>query len=261
MNKNIDKFGFIITRHVNNERTNKYWNTSVKMLNILYPLKKIIIIDDNSKKEFVKANEEYKNITIIESEYPGRGELLPYIYFYQNKWFENAIIIHDSVFFHKKINFNSFKLPVLPLWSFAGFDDNPPNTRRIAKYLSNNRKVSEYLGGVNNNSNILMMNNPYKWVGVFGCQSYINWNFLSKIYVKYNIKNLINAVNCRTDRCSLERIFGIIFCIEYPILLSINSVFGHIQKYLNWGYSYEEYEQDIIKRKLPKPIIKVWTGR
>ena len=57
-----DLFGFIITRHVNSELTNNYWNHSVKLLRSLYPLRKIVIIDDNSDYNFVKAEFEYKNI-------------------------------------------------------------------------------------------------------------------------------------------------------------------------------------------------------
>jgi hypothetical protein len=96
-------FGFIITRHVNSEQTNKYWNQNVKLIRSLYPLKKIIIIDDNSTQSFVKADFEYKNLEIIQSEYPKRGELLPFIYYLKYKWFDNAVIIHDSTFIHKRI--------------------------------------------------------------------------------------------------------------------------------------------------------------
>ena len=46
-------FGFIITRHVNSENTNRYWNHSIKLLRRLYPNNKIIIIDDNSDKNFL----------------------------------------------------------------------------------------------------------------------------------------------------------------------------------------------------------------
>ena len=98
-------YGFIITRHVNSQQTNEYWNHCVKLIRTYYPLRKIIIIDDNSNYNFVKSYHEYKNVKIIQSEYPGRGELLPYVYFLKNKWFENAVIIHDSLFFHKHIHF------------------------------------------------------------------------------------------------------------------------------------------------------------
>ena len=58
-------FGFIISRHVNSEKTNKYWNQNVKLIRSHYPFKQIIIIDDNSNEEFIKSDFEYQNITII----------------------------------------------------------------------------------------------------------------------------------------------------------------------------------------------------
>ena len=90
-------FGFIITRHVNSETTNEYWNHCVKLIRSNYPHRKIIVIDDNSNYSFVKAHFNYKNVEIIQSEYPGRGELLPYVYYIRHKWFENAVIIHESL--------------------------------------------------------------------------------------------------------------------------------------------------------------------
>ena len=65
-------FGFIISRHVNSEITNKYWNRCVRCIQAYHPGIQIIIIDDNSDYSFVKADIEYKNIEIIQSEYPGR---------------------------------------------------------------------------------------------------------------------------------------------------------------------------------------------
>ena len=103
-------FGFIITRHVNSYLTNNYWNHSVCLLRTLYPHAQIIIIDDNSNLNFVKSFHDYKNLMIINSEYKGGGELLPYIYFLKNKWFDNAIILHDSVFIRKRISFEKFNL-------------------------------------------------------------------------------------------------------------------------------------------------------
>ena len=52
----MNQFGFIITRHVNSVKTNKYWNISMKLLRRLYPHAKIVIIDDNSLQEFVVAD-------------------------------------------------------------------------------------------------------------------------------------------------------------------------------------------------------------
>jgi len=102
----MNSFGFIIIRHVNSEKTNKYWNHSIKCLRRLYPFIKIIIIDDNSNYNYVKEDFNYKNVETIRSEFKGRGEILPYYYYFKNKYFDNAVIIHDSVFFHKRVDFN-----------------------------------------------------------------------------------------------------------------------------------------------------------
>ena len=48
-------YGFIITRHVNSEKTNKYWNKCVRCIREFYPFRKIVIIDDNSNQKFVKS--------------------------------------------------------------------------------------------------------------------------------------------------------------------------------------------------------------
>ena len=58
-------YGFIITRHVNSELTNQYWNQCVKLIRTHYPLKKIVIIDDNSNYAFIQADHDYKNVEIL----------------------------------------------------------------------------------------------------------------------------------------------------------------------------------------------------
>lgn len=252
-------FGFIITRHVNSENTNNYWNNCVKLLRTFYPNAKIVIIDDNSDYNFVKAEFEYKNIEIIQSEFPKRGELLPYYYFLKHKFFDNAIIMHDSVFIHKRVKFEQLKgLNVLPLWHFPSDRDNVNNSIRIVRSLKNNLQISKKLKSEN-----LMVDMPnQKWIGCYGVQCYINLKFLERIEEKYNITNMLSAVNCRSDRCCLERIFGCIFSTECPLyLLKRSSLFGSIFGYQDWGYSYDDYINHLKKRQLTKPVIKVWTGR
>jgi len=254
----MDTYGFIITRHVNSVKTNNYWNNCVKLLRTFYPLRKIVIIDDNSNYKYVNPEFNYKNVEIIQSEFPGRGELLPYYYFLKHKFFQNAIIIHDSVFFHKRINFENFNgIKVLPLWFFHSDQENVENTKRIVKNLSNNMLINNK---VSKNFNVLGMNAD-KWFGCFGVQCYINLSFLEQIEHKYRITNLLHIVRCRADRCCLERIFGAIFFTEYPELYNKKSLFGDIMKYQRWGYSYDEYMVNLKKGAIPRNIVKVWTGR
>jgi hypothetical protein len=252
-----DLYGFIIARHVMSEKTNYYWNNCVKLIRTFYPERKIIIIDDNSDYNFVKSVFDYKDLEVIQSEFKGRGELLPYYYFLKYKFFKNAVIIHDSVFIHKKINFeNLIGLDVMPLWFFNKDNENLDNSRRLVKNLKNYLYIDSKI--VDDN---LLFRQSNNWKGCFGVQSFINLHFLEKIEEKYNISNLISVVTCRKDRCCLERIMGCIFSTESPTLLTKYSLLGNIMSYEKWGYSYDQYINDLKKGTIIRPVIKVWTGR
>ena len=247
MNYKTD-YGFILTRHVTSEKTNKYWNRCVKQLIQLYPLRKIVIIDDNSNETYLKAVDTYPNvIAILQSEHHGRGELLPYLYFAVYKWFDYAVIIHDSVFFEKRVPFEKYKFPVIPLWYF-------PNIH-IHSHYNNNMKIANSL----NYSNIIKYNmaKNKKLVGCFGVQSFIKYEFLVYIIKKYGLVRLLNVVKNREDRCSLERIFAVIFFLE---IQKYKTILGNIFDY-NFGETYEKYIQDKNNNKINKPVVKVFTGR
>ena len=150
-------FGFIVLRHVNSEITNKYWNQCVKLIRIYYPNNKIIIIDDNSDYKYIKSDFDYRNISIIKSEYPKRGELLPYIYYLRNKWFENAVILHDSTFINSYIPFEDIRQPVIPLWHFVYDKENMRNLMRITSQIPNNYNL---INKLQMNVNVLGMSMP-----------------------------------------------------------------------------------------------------
>jgi len=209
-------------------------------------------------------------VEFIQSEFPRRGELLPYFYFYKNKWFDNAVIIHDSVFFQKKVNFHKIYQPVLPLWHFSNPSlkhENRAISMGLALHLRNNRMVQRDLMMVGGQYvNFWSGNNTLQWSGCFGVQSFINHNFLVQIQNKYNIFSLLKYVRTRVDRCCLERIMGVIFFIENPNLRKTPSLFGEIMAYYKWEYTFSEYCSDCInhtkKQELSSlPIVKVWTGR
>ena len=78
---------------------------------------------------------------IINSEFPGRGELLPYIYFLKYKWFDNAVIIHDSVFFHKTIDFTNINRKAMSLWMFINNNIEIDNVLRISNHLNHKKLI------------------------------------------------------------------------------------------------------------------------
>lgn len=257
----MNSYGFILTRHVNSEKTNKYWNYCVQCIRKFYPFRKIVIIDDNSNSNFIKPDFEYKNVEIVQSEYPGRGELLPFYYFFKNAYFKNAVILHDSVFFQKRIHFEKLvnNFSIIPLWHFdKHIIDDMENTIYLCKSLNQSNELLEKLS-----DNIILSFNLHrldKWAGCFGVQCFINHSFLLYIENKYNIFKLLNIVKTRPDRCCLERVMGIIFCIENPKLRKNSSIFGNIlHPRNNWGLTFEEYIKN--RKKYKAPLVKVWTGR
>ena len=254
-------YGFIVLRHVISEKTNKYWNQCVKLIRLYYPNKKIVIIDDNSDNYFVKADFNYTNLEIIKSEYPARGELLPYIYYYKNKWFPKAIIIHDSVFIHKRIPFENISLPVLPLWHFEYDKENLHNILRLVSNIKNNFNIEKKIIGDN-----LVNNMGFKYSnvfsGCFGVQCIIQHDFLVRIEHKYNISRLVDFVKTRKDRCSLERLLGAVFSEEYKYLNKYRSLFGSIHRHYGaFSYNYDSYEEDFRNKKVKARFVKVWSGR
>jgi len=256
-------YGFIITRHVNSETTNKYWNCCVQCIRRYYPSHKIIIIDDNSNQLLVKEEREYENVEIIQSEHHGRGELLPFYYLLKRKCFDNAVILHDSVFFHKRIKFENLiigKAKVVSLWHFDGDKENCGNSLKVASVLRNRSEVEAHL----NFSNMALgFISTGKWTGCFGCQCFINLKFLECLENKYAITKMVSSVKNRLDRCSLERIMGILFFLEgNGKIIKLTSILGNIFHHQSFEkYKYENYVNDIKRNHLPRGVVKIWTGR
>jgi hypothetical protein len=257
----MSNFGFIITRHVNSLKANKYWNQCVKCIRTLYPFKKIVIIDDNSKKEFVKADFEYQNVEVVQTEFHGRGELLPFYYLLKFKYFEHAVIIHDSVFFHKRIQFEKLMgINVVPLWHFNADSVSVNKSLQMTRLLTNKEIVQQKL----NHHNDILGLNYLKWFGCFGVQCFISLSFLSLLESKYKISSLVQVVKTRADRICLERIFGVLFYTENTNqLLKFRSILGNIFDHKHsFKYTYDAYELDMKNNNFNhQTLVKVWTGR
>lgn len=232
----MTELGFIILRHVNNELTNKYWINSVKSIRQHYPENKILIIDDNSDYNFITDEKLYKT-TIINSEYPKRGELLPYYYYLRNKLFDVAVIIHDSVFINTYIDINVDKYKIL--WDFEHYWDQIEDETRMID-IFNDLELKKFY----ENKNL--------WNGCFGGMSIITYDYLTYINNKYDISKLLECVLNRYNRCSFERVISCLLQKEE----TKEALLGNIHKYCDWGISFNE--KDNYKHL---PLTKCWTGR
>ena len=250
----MDETGFIILRHVNSSRANQYWQRSYDCIRKFHPDEKIVIIDDNSNQSFL-TEKHLTNCEIIWGEFPGRGELLPYYYFWKHKFFKKALIIHDSVFLMKKFNFENIS-PVKFIWYCShDWDETWAELNQINKLESKDLLKKFYV-------------QKKLWWTCQGVQSCLELSFLEKLQTKYALFNLLDHIKCRLDRMSLERTFAIICTLECEGLRVTPSVAGLLHSYL-WDnsikhheYPYELYlkrANDIDPDKFP--LIKVFTGR
>ena len=241
--KNYNNFGFIILRHVLDDLTNKYWIHCYECIRKYYPYVKIIIIDDNSDYKYV-TKKKLHNTYIINSYYKRRGELLPYYYYSRKRFFDTAIIIHDSVFINSYIDLRSLLVKKCKiLWNFEHHWDNPEEEIRLIKMLKN--------------KDLLRFYKAVQWMGCFGCMTIMNHDFLKYINQKYNLDILINYIFCRLNRMCFERILGTII---YKEITDHKPLFGDINRYvekvggsvnINW----------FNKNDFNLPIIKIWSGR
>jgi len=251
-NKDIPEFGFIITRHVNNIENNKIWISCIERIRKFYPTTLIVIIDDYSNYEYINHPPDFlNNCIVIKSEYKGAGELLPYYYYYHNKWFEKAIYIHDSVFINGIIdisNVNNVKF----LWEFSS-----------TQIHEERPYINEFLSYLNYKDELLnLFNNEDKWVGCFGVMSVIKHEYIKKIADKYNLFILLNHVNKRVHRMSMERILAILCFHDNEITKENASIYGH---YFNMQggnkYNYDTYYKDLSNGLIQPSPIKLYFGR
>jgi hypothetical protein len=235
----MNSLGFIILRHVNSELTNKYWIYCYQCIRKYYPENKILIIDDNSNYEYV-SNENLSNAIIIQSEYPQRGELLPYYYYLRIRLFETAVILHDSVFINQYIDFKVDTYKMLLDFQYDPLIDQPEDQMKMIKVFNDSDLLNFY-------------NNKTLWTGCFGSMTIINYEFLCAINQKYDLSKLLEHVLNRYNRCSFERVIA---CILQKQEYKKYVLLGNIFNYIPWGITYDQIEN---YRHLP--IIKVWTGR
>jgi hypothetical protein len=230
------EIGFIILRHVNSQLTNTYWIHCYNSIRKYYPENKILIIDDNSNYEFITNKNLYKT-TIIKSEFPGRGELLPYYYYIHNKLFDIAVILHDSVFINQYIDFtvDDYKI----LWNFEhDWDKIKEETKLINAF--NNKELKTFY------------ENKQLWKGCFGGMCVITHDYLSSIHKKYDFSKLLMHILNRKNRCNFERVIA---CLLQQGGEN-KTLFGDIHVYCPWGVKFNQRD-----RYTHLPLIKVWSGR
>ena len=263
----MDSFGFVMTRHVNSELSNQYWQEAYRCIRQIYPTTLVLVIDDNSCQEFIKILPEtpsLSNIWFIQSEYPGRGELLAYYYFWKLHPFEKAIIMHDSLFLQPSFK-DMFSIQwkeirtVRFLWHFPHYFDDTDKEEVYIRALQNTgcsqRQIDDtvYFQRVLSN----------EWFGCFGVMSVIDYSFLKDLVDKYHFFYWLSMVFSRNERYVIERVFAILCCIEDRG--AMKSLMGDIYEFpRTFKFLWEDYCNGNWKTENSMnslPLLKVWAGR
>jgi len=251
---NENSYGFIITRHVSKESSNKIWLSCISNIRKYYPDTPIVIIDDNSNYEFISYPDNFlNNCIVIDSEFKGSGELLPYYYFYHNNWFKKAIYIHDSVFINGKIDISNVD-KVKFLWEFNSTEISTEEESTERPY------VEKYLRYLNYSNELLDLYNTNDWVGCYGVMSVIDHEYVKHLADKYNLFILLDHVKSRIGRISIERILGLLCFHDKELNKENASIYGHHSN-IQSDIKYDTYFEDSDKGRINSTPIKFYFGR
>ena len=218
----LDKdFVYVILRSVQKPEHEVFWWISYNCIRRNDKSRKIIVIDDNSSIEV--ETRPTVNCEFIKSEFPGRGELLPYYYFHKYKWANKMVFFHDSMFMHHSNRIEKYTDSIEDyrfLWSFFVREELNPPIDSLIEGCKNADKLQK------------IYEDTSLWQPAFGVTSIISWNFLNKMEETFSfMKPLLNNIRSRKERIQLECIFACL-CVGttntyYPAL------YGDIHNYSN----------------------------
>jgi len=241
---NEKTYVFVILRNIQKTNDNDLWLACYHSIRQFYT-NQIIIIDDNSSVNTV--NGKLVNTEIIQSEFNGAGEILPYYYFNKEKWADTMIFMHDSMVLHRLFTDEELDHEVVFHWHFK--ETNEVVTKKTLSLLASITKSKEIEEFAKSNT----------WIGAFGCSGIIDYTIVSMLEEKYKISKLVTVIRTRKQRELVERILGILLSFEKKVV----SNFGDI---LNYPYKFETNNlqtslYNISQVNYNTAIVKLWRGR
>ncbi len=242
---------FVILRHIGNENHKHLWFRCYTSVRTHHPDTAIVIIDDNSKLKDLR-DEKLVNTTILTSEFPGRGEILPYYYFARKKWANIMIFLHDSMFLRRSFTSQELNQEVAFLWHFDQhtWDDNA-EIEKLLTLLTDSSGLIEF------------QRKKPQWNGCFGVTTIIRLQCLEALEAKYDFtQKLIPRITSREMRMNLERVFAILVFKEAKVKLAHCSLLGSIHSYPgHFGPTDERTLQNLIQNHHNLAVLKTWASR
>ena len=244
----MDPLSFIMLRHVRNKKQNRFWNECYDCIRKFYTTTPIYIIDDNSPYAPTRIGGPMSHTQVINSEFaPGKGEVLPYYYYYYRGFSRNAIVLHDTVFINAKVD---SKLTSTDSYQFLWSAEH--SWDRWCR-----RRTLEILRALDSPELIKKYRQTDRWKVCFGGMAILNLEYVRKLFGGTNtLPVLIREVKTRIDRMCFERIIAVLLlpCPE-P-----DAVMGDIHDHQEYNVRFSDYEKQKNAGGL-KSMNKIWAGR
>lgn len=231
---------YIILRRVISAETDLYWRHSYDCIR-RWTNDDIVIIDSQSDPAFLSAP-PLLNTVVVASAYPGRAELLPYIYaLLMPSRHTHAVIIHDSVFLREPVPDVAGVATYRFLWHFDRHWDVPADE-------------ADLIGKLHVTPELWLNHGNQAWKGCFGGMMVIQTDFLKTLAGRFGLFRLASHVTTKTHRQAFERVIALLCWTLDP---SPTSIYGNIMG-SNFGMPWAAYA---AAPDLHGPAVKVWAGR
>jgi hypothetical protein len=195
-------------------------------------------------------------VEIIQSEFPGAGEFLPYYYLLTRQLFKKAIIMQDSMI----LTTQPIAYESVEDFMFLYENKDGPQDEFAWGHLIGTTKVPKEIGALIKSGN---------WLTCFGTCMVITFDFLKEVEDKVGFTQWKTIVKDRGTRIDLERTMALACCYLRPnkTTFSLFGSWGEIQVvkiFGDRGYSlghYLEDKQKYTNGTLPYEFIKIFNGR
>lgn len=219
----MNKVGFIIPSFCRTEQHLDVLKYCIKSIRKFYPNNKIIIINDFSLIDISIPFINDLNINIVMSTQKGAADISTYKYFYNNKLFDIAVIIQDSMFFENKVDILDKVENVLPLWHAINhrieWDTTIVPRNQIPDIYKNEIKthseniithIKKILGDTEFTRYALnLYKQKERWSVTFGPSTIISHKFLTELQEKTNILTLFSQLKTNWQRRIAESVFSL----------------------------------------------------
>ncbi len=218
----MSDIGFIISTYVINDKHIEILIRCIESIQKYYKEQIVVIVDYKSNKNMIdNIYRKYPNVLFEFDTSELNAENLPFLYFLKKKYFQKAIILHDSMWLINKLTdiskINTFQY----IWHFENHRNEwaiiqepiTPFTMKhnikthddLNRYIINNVIIHEGFKQYCLNK----YDNKNEWAGCVGCRIIIDYDFMVNLNKNTEIIDLFSKLNEKRERMAAESIFSL----------------------------------------------------